>query len=406
MKTVKLLFLLFLTLTSSLLSKPIFEDSPVTSIVKQNSSKTTSAFCIEKKHNSFYAGYASGQAPHDRIVTYFEFNNCDNPAFPFEFQSISFFLRDMPLVQWPVRMDVVVFAPNISGDNSSGPGDELFRYEVTCDFLNFAGPEIGNVEFPEPLCISEPVYIGLEYAGTGDGPFPSLPFDTNSAPALNDNWYYYDIDSLTDKWIEWNDFWDVLPGYPLFWIYGESGSPNCTLDSDGDGINDDIDNCQDTYNPAQDDNDGDGIGDLCDNCLTTANNDQIDTDLDGIGNACDDCPDDYNNDRDGDGFCESVDNCPGTYNPDQIDLNHNDRGDACENCCVGIRGNIDDDPSDVIDISDLVYMINYMLRSPAGPVPDCFEETDLDNSGILEIVDLVIMVDFQFRNGTPPDPCF
>lgn len=36
-------------------------------------------------------------------------------------------------------------------------------------------------------------------------------------------------------------------------------------DKDGDGIPDDIDNCVDTYNPAQADYDMDGIGDLCDN---------------------------------------------------------------------------------------------------------------------------------------------
>lgn len=36
------------------------------------------------------------------------------------------------------------------------------------------------------------------------------------------------------------------------------------LDSDGDGIPDDADNCVNTYNPDQSDVDGDGIGDVCD----------------------------------------------------------------------------------------------------------------------------------------------
>lgn len=408
MKTAKIVFLLLIIFSIALSAKPVFEKKDIINSLKQNSTKSASAACVEKKHNNFYAGYASGQAPHDRIVTYFEFDNCDSPAFPFEFQSMSFFLRDMPLVQWPVRMDIVVFAPNISGDKSSGPGDELFRYEVTCDYLNFAGPEIGNVELSEPLCINEPVYIGLEYAGTGESPFPSLPFDTNSIPTVDDNWYYFDIDTLdeADKWIEWYDFWDVLPGYPLFWIYGESDSPNCTLDSDGDGIDDDVDNCQYTYNPDQLDDDFDGVGDLCDNCTTFANSDQTDTDLDGIGNACDECPDDYNNDRDGDGLCEASDNCPGTYNPDQIDSNSDGRGDACENCCIGTRGNVDDDPGELVDVSDLVFMIDYMLRTPTGPMPDCFEEADIDASGVLEIDDLVMMVDYQFRGGVAPEPCF
>jgi hypothetical protein len=39
-----------------------------------------------------------------------------------------------------------------------------------------------------------------------------------------------------------------------------------TLDTDKDGIPDNLDNCPNTYNPEQRDTDGDGIGDACDNC--------------------------------------------------------------------------------------------------------------------------------------------
>lgn len=39
----------------------------------------------------------------------------------------------------------------------------------------------------------------------------------------------------------------------------------CNLDSDGDGINDDADNCPNNANPNQEDRDADGIGDVCDN---------------------------------------------------------------------------------------------------------------------------------------------
>ncbi|WP_394202901.1 PHB depolymerase family esterase [Shewanella waksmanii] len=88
-----------------------------------------------------------------------------------------------------------------------------------------------------------------------------------------------------------------------------AGQP--VTDSDGDGINDDIDNCVDIANSDQADNDADGIGNLCDstpnggvvdsdndgiadvddNCPAIANSDQADNDADGIGNVCDSTPD-------------------------------------------------------------------------------------------------------------------
>jgi len=44
------------------------------------------------------------------------------------------------------------------------------------------------------------------------------------------------------------------------------GIENLVIDTDGDGIFDDSDNCIDGYNPNQVDTDDDGIGDVCDAC--------------------------------------------------------------------------------------------------------------------------------------------
>lgn len=80
-----------------------------------------------------------------------------------------------------------------------------------------------------------------------------------------------------------------------------------------------------TLNEVVTDSDGDGIEDEEDNCPTIANPDQTDTDGDGIGDACDPLTD-----TDGDGIDDATDNCPTIYNPTQADTDGDGIGDACE----------------------------------------------------------------------------
>ncbi|MFQ5452990.1 MAG: putative Ig domain-containing protein [Candidatus Zixiibacteriota bacterium] len=71
-------------------------------------------------------------------------------------------------------------------------------------------------------------------------------------------------------------------------------------------------------------------------------------------------------------------------------------------CCIGIRGNINGDPNDDIDIADLVYFVDYSFSSPPGPEPPCPKEADVDGGGGVDIGDIVYMVDYMF--SAPPGP--
>ena len=77
---------------------------------------------------------------------------------------------------------------------------------------------------------------------------------------------------------------------------------------------------------------------------------------------------------------------------------------ATETCCH-LRGDINHQDSPPIDISDLVYLINYMFLG--GPAPVCLEEgnVDADQGGWIDIADLVYLINYSFLGGPAPPPC-
>lgn len=130
---------------------------------------------------------------------------------------------------------------------------------------------------------------------------------------------------------------------------GDAQGDACDPDDDNDGVPDTIDNCSLVVNPDQADNDGDGLGNACDpdddndgildtvdNCQFASNPDQADHDGDGIGDVCD-------SDDDNDGILDTVDNCQFAANPDQADFDHDGQGDVCDP---------DDDNDGVADSGD------------------------------------------------------
>ena len=117
------------------------------------------------------------------------------------------------------------------------------------------------------------------------------------------------------------------------------------LDSDGDGVNDDLDQCPGTPAgtpvdangcPLPQDDDGDGVTNDVDKCPNTpagarvdATGCELDSDGDGVGDGRDQCPNTPAGakvdergcelDSDGDGVVDSQDKCPDTPKGDRVD---------------------------------------------------------------------------------------
>lgn len=112
------------------------------------------------------------------------------------------------------------------------------------------------------------------------------------------------------------------------------------------------------------------------------------------------CPGDET-DLDGDGILNETDNCPATFNPLQGDSNLDGVGDAC--CCIGLTGNVDGDPDEVIDIGDLTKLIAYLFTT--FEEPPCLAEANVDGVDPIDIGDLSTLISYLFISFTPPAEC-
>lgn len=115
----------------------------------------------------------------------------------------------------------------------------------------------------------------------------------------------------------------------------------CSGDTDGDGIQDGIDNCPSVSNAGQLDSDKDGVGNLCDTCPHDSTNTCKDKDKDKVLDGADNCVDIPNTDQldiDGDKVGNVCDNCPYHKNFNQLDKDSDGIGDVCEEI-VRVCGN-------------------------------------------------------------------
>ena len=120
--------------------------------------------------------------------------------------------------------------------------------------------------------------------------------------------------------------------------------------------------------------------------LLRVNTDDICIDTDGDGWAdpafrCNMCPFEF-------------DNCPAVYNPDQTDANGDGIGDACQYVCGDANG----DKS--ANVGDAVFLISYVFKGGAAPVPLC--AGDANGDGGTNVGDAVYMISYVFKGGMPP----
>jgi hypothetical protein len=77
------------------------------------------------------------------------------------------------------------------------------------------------------------------------------------------------------------------------------------------------------------------------------------------------------------------------------------------NCCLGIRGNVNGDPAEKINVSDITYLIEYLFGIPPGPPPPCPDEGNInaDPEGKVNISDLTYLGSYLFGGGPAPRSC-
>jgi hypothetical protein len=131
----------------------------------------------------------------------------------------------------------------------------------------------------------------------------------------------------------------------------------------------------------------------------------FDTDNDGFGdpghpeNMCpeDNCPEDYNpgqEDYDQDGVGDICDNCEFIYNPDQADGDGDNIGDVCDYICG------DANSDETVNVSDAVYIINYVFIG--GDAPDPLISGDTNCDGDINVSDAVWIINYVFIGGNIP----
>ena len=75
-------------------------------------------------------------------------------------------------------------------------------------------------------------------------------------------------------------------------------------------------------------------------------------------------------------------------------------------CCEEVRGNANGDEGEIVNISDITFLIDYLFGIPLGPAPACPEEGNAngDTEENINISDITYLVGYLFGMPTGPAP--
>ena len=140
------------------------------------------------------------------------------------------------------------------------------------------------------------------------------------------------------------------------------------------------------------DTDGDGVFDNLD-AFRLNSAESVDTDSDGIGNNAD-------TDDDNDGVSDQQDNCSLVENPQQLDTDSDDSGNACDT---------DDDNDGVVDTDDAFPLDASESLDTDSDGTGNNADTDDDNDGVVDADDAFPLISLDGRTDTDadgrPDEC-
>lgn len=182
------------------------------------------AACSLKNHYPTAMAYFSGSQAGTRWASYLNPENCSgSPDVPMSIYFVSLPLYHFSGANWPVGVELQIWE-KAGADSCDGPGVKLYSKHFLLDSADFA-MKVGVITLPDPVCVSAPFYVALEYDGTTPAPYPSVLFDTANAPDSCLNWGYF------GQWVEWYDLWQSpVAGNFMVWVDGFSSSNYCATD--------------------------------------------------------------------------------------------------------------------------------------------------------------------------------